>query len=88
VTLAADTAAPRYVVPLVTGVVATPGARLWAGRPDRLKGVCGELDAVAAVAGTRTALPPAAVIAAASRSARARAVLENPLGITLPFPLM
>jgi len=46
------------------------------------------LDAVAAVAGTMTALPPAAVIAAASRSARARAVLENPLGITLPFPLM
>src|SRR5258708_12015516 len=58
VRLAADTAAPRYVVPLVTGGVATLGVRLWAGSPDRLKGVCGELDPIAARAGPMIPLPP------------------------------
>jgi len=84
VRLAADSVAAREVLPLVTGVVATLGARLWAGSPDRLKGVCGELAAVAAVAGTSTA-PPAAGIAAASTRAGARAVLGNLLGITSPL---
>jgi hypothetical protein len=46
--------------------------------------VCGELDAVAAVADTRTAPPPAAGIAAASKSAGARTVLDSLLDITSP----